>query len=1449
MVHWKAGHFAALTKRQARRFFMEDPTFRNNTWMTAKAIDDEASGYFLVPPGDLPAGWQTVPASEAATIFGKGHSGNSDEDETTECSKKTGSKCQARPGMAGYSFHAMLCSLSVSDTPLVPMSSAGPTPGFTVTYNQRESDQPSSYNFTNFGANWVSTLVSYVIENSPGVAGSSIELRLLNGGGEEFSNYGAATGEYEMQRDSRATLRRVPASGALLRYERILPGGVTFTYGHITGSRIFLSEIKDAQGNKLRYRYDADEGIPAPLPGRLRRIYTTENRFAEFSYTSANPYRVTKITDPWGRTASFAYDANAWLAVISDAVGLQSSFAYDASGLMQSMTTPYGTTSFATGKPKTSYGLIAWIEATDPLGDTERCEMNLSGAQTGVPDSFSGAVPSVPGYNFDTGDNDDRNSFYWDREAWHQVAGLTGAAKYAKAHLYHWLQPKSGTDESTGVLQAEKPPLEGRIWYRYPGQTNSRNVGTHGSPSIIARVLDDGTTQASRREYNAQGAVTKAVDPMGRETLFEYFANGTDLKFVKQKTTGGYVVLREHGGYTALGLPGWMKDAGGQTRSFTYTADGQIETVLNAKNELLRFVYGTDPASVDYRQMVRLEHEAAPGAATVVLAATARAVVALGGAIIYRETVTDADGYAVVHEYDALLRPTRVSHPDGRFAQVLYDRLDPAWSRDLLGRWTARYFNARRQLIAQRDPEGIWNLHGWCRCGDMKLLIDGNGNRTEWKYDVQGRLVDKLYDDGKGLHYEYAQNSSRLKSITDALGQEKRFAYDLDDHVASVTYVNALHPTPNNSFVRDPSFDRPTSMTDGTGTTNYRYHPVVHGQLGAGLLHEIDGPGANDTIAHQYDQLNRPWKRMIDGVSRSVTFDALGRLEAVTHSMGTFQYAYLGAGERVDHVRYPNGQRTNFGWFAGAGQRRLESITHLLAGGGQLARHSYAYDDGDRITEWTQAGQNASTGRHWGLTYDWADRLLSARESDLGSGTVIERGYAYDAADNRTSWQKGSTVIGAQINGLNQITTLDGGGRMRVQGTLDEPAVVTVDGTQARMLGERKFEATVAVTEGPNRFTVKATDASGNPATKEYEVTVPPIPQRTLLHDKNGNLTNDGEKTYEWDAADRLTAINYTGTAKRSEFIYDGLSRRVKIVEKDGAVTTSHKRFLWDVTEIVEERDAANAVTKRYFSQGFQTLNPQPSPHNYFYTRDHLGSIREMTDASAIVRARYTYSPYGQRTKVHGDVDSDFAFTGHYYHQPSTLHLALYRAYDADLGRWLNRDPLPHAERNQGPNLFGYVANNPVNWMDPLGLEIRVHGDSTFCGLANHAFVESTETGRQYGRQASSGESSRLNNDGGGNSSSPYLVVRDLNGMTEDEFMDALEDSPSIDDKVWFPWANDCHSDLENAFTDLGVEFPGVPGGRLTIDDAISNAFRRMGNAVRSMGDVGAVRNGLGLSD
>ena len=125
------------------------------------------------------------------------------------------------------------------------------------------------------------------------------------------------------------------------------------------------------------------------------------------------------------------------------------------------------------------------------------------------------------------------------------------------------------------------------------------------------------------------------------------------------------------------------------------------------------------------------------------------------------------------------------------------------------------------------------------------------------------------------------------------------------------------------------------------------------------------------------------------------------------------------------------------------------------------------------------------------------------------------------------------------------------------------------------------------------------------------------------------------------------------------------------------------------------------AVTIRRFADGEQH-NGAPR----FVTRDHLGSVREMTDSGGALATRNDYDPYGRMTRVGGTADSRFAYTGHYVHGPTGLAFTLYRAYDPQLGRWLNEDPIGLAG---GINLVVFAGNDPVNQSDPLGLWCVTH--------------------------------------------------------------------------------------------------------------------------------------------
>lgn len=150
-------------------------------------------------------------------------------------------------------------------------------------------------------------------------------------------------------------------------------------------------------------------------------------------------------------------------------------------------------------------------------------------------------------------------------------------------------------------------------------------------------------------------------------------------------------------------------------------------------------------------------------------------------------------------------------------------------------------------------------------------------------------------------------------------------------------------------------------------------------------------------------------------------------------------------------------------------------------------------------------------------------------------------------------------------------------------------------------------------------------------------------------------------------------------------------------------------------------------MTDRLYSQGQNIGNT-----GYFYTRDHLGSVRELAKSGgSTLGARYDYDPYGRSTTVLGTTPTDVNFTGLYRHSKSNLDLAVYRAYDPDLGRWLNRDPLEEAG---GLNLYAYVNNRPPLGIDPLGLVITFPWPdaNTFSPDTYRAATDLRRQGHQY---------------------------------------------------------------------------------------------------------------------
>jgi len=419
----------------------------------------------------------------------------------------------------------------------------------------------------------------------------------------------------------------------------------------------------------------------------------------------------------------------------------------------------------------------------------------------------------------------------------------------------------------------------------------------------------------------------------------------------------------------------------------------------------------------------------------------------------------------------------------------------------------------------------------------------------------------------------------------------------------------------------------------------------------------------------------------------------------ITEAM-TFSYGYLAgtASNRLVRIGKPFGQETVIGYHPlgapNAQALRLASIINQANGAATVhSQFGYSFDASGRLTQWDRLlGTQTS---NFTLENNLASELTGATERDATSTILSRQGWHYDAAGNRLTASSGTATDTFTYNEANQLVQEGGAGITMIEGTIDEPGQVEINGESARMRSvpgsaDWLFQKEVAVTPGTNSFTVESTDENSNSsplATYEFEVSAT---TNTLSYDDNGNLLSDGIRTYTWDAKNRLLSVSESGVTY--SWKYDGLDRRVEY-SVDGVLTN---RWIWAGTQMIEERDPSDQVVTQWFLNG-EIQNGTA----LVYNTDHLGSIRELIDNVGAVRGRYDYSLWGDRIGLSGDLESRRGFTGHDTQVETGLVFTLYRAYDPEFGRWLSRDPIGEAG---GINLYGYVSNNPAFSFDPYGL-------------------------------------------------------------------------------------------------------------------------------------------------
>jgi RHS repeat-associated protein len=667
---------------------------------------------------------------------------------------------------------------------------------------------------------------------------------------------------------------------------------------------------------------------------------------------------------------------------------------------------------------------------------------------------------------------------------------------------------------------------------------------------------------------------------------------------------------------------------------------------------------------------------------------------------------TDAQGYSITNSFDTLNRVLYRWNAFGLAEQNIYSVLGLERSFDARGKYTDYGYDAAGRLGSVTNANLEVTSFGYDPVGNLTRLTDGRGKTKRWSYDMYGREFRETNANGVLVsQYGYDANG-RLTTKWTAAKSTTTYQYD-----AAGNLRFSLHPTGNITYTYN-LLGQMTGMTDPVGTTVFTYKGLAAFRS---VLESEDGPWANDTVTYGYTGPR------LDSITlgswiQSFTYDAGLRPDVITSPAVTFDYVFNGGGTQPASLSMPGGTAS---WAYDEAGRLLETAFKT----GQTARDRFNYDR-------DISGLITNLHRLNGVTeqfgYDEIGQLTSAQAFE-GTGALrkLENlAYGYDAAGN-LAFRTNNTLIQTFVSGnRNELTSITRSGTLTVAGSLDGQVTSLYVGTnQAQIYSDNSFATVegIPLRDGYNQFVTAGTNAG---VLVVSTITTNWLPVTSAFsYDLNGNLLSDSQKTFEYDRANQLTSVTLPGTWK-TEYAYDGLGRR-RITREytwgNGWALANESRYVYDRMLVLQERKSDNTTLATYtrgldLSGSMQgaggiggllartdhsTFNPQPSTS--FFHADGNGNISTLTDSSGAVVARYLYDPFGRVLGKWGpmaDVNR-YQFSSKETDNLTGLSYYGYRFYDPNLQRWLNEDPILEAG---GINLYGFVGNNPIGFIDPLGL-------------------------------------------------------------------------------------------------------------------------------------------------
>ncbi len=395
----------------------------------------------------------------------------------------------------------------------------------------------------------------------------------------------------------------------------------------------------------------------------------------------------------------------------------------------------------------------------------------------------------------------------------------------------------------------------------------------------------------------------------------------------------------------------------------------------------------------------------------------------------------------------------------------------------------------------------------------------------------------------------------------------------------------------------------------------------------------------------------------------------------------------------------------------------------------------YAYNTASQRTAITNAD-----GSRWVYQYDKLGQVTSGKKYWADgipvAGQQFE--YAFDDIGNRTETKAGGDTSGSNPrtsvyypNALNQYWSNTVPGAVDVMGVALATNTVTVNGLASYRKGEY-FRKELSANNSAAPVWQQITVAAPNEATVTRHEFVAQTPQ-VFVHDDDGNLVADGRWNYTWDGENRLVAMaarTGVGPQISLKFEYDAQGRRIRKQVWGNAAwsgsATNDLRFVYDGWNLIAVLSPQSTVLRSFtwgvdLSGSLQgaggvgglvamTVHTGANTGTYFYSFDGNGNVAALINPSdSTIAARYDYGPFGEVIRATGPMAkaNPFRFSTVYQDDETDLLMYVHRPYSASTGRFLCKDPI---QEQGGLNLYAFVANDPVNSVDFLGLwNSKVH--------------------------------------------------------------------------------------------------------------------------------------------